>query len=325
MIFRIAFALLAAVSLAACAGPPRDSPQACAFARKAAFSVRFVHGLPLTDAFIDGTPATLLVDTGSTDSLVGRDAAERLKLRTDFTKVSGIAGIGGTSFEHPVTISRLAIGDLTIPERSLIVGPFAMPDLDGIRPDGILGNDIMARFDVDLDLPHRRVTLYTARNCPSGVPPWQERFTRVPTPEAAPGRALAFVPAVLDNHSALAILDSGATFTAVDRRFAIGSGTAQASLDADFGGAVSGAWVSRAAIRLHRFTTASIGAERLATTRFVVTDLPQDMADMIIGEDFLRTRRVWISYLSRMVYIGAPARHQLESPSATPDADPAAQ
>jgi hypothetical protein len=49
------------------------------------------------------------------------------------------------------------------------------------------------------------------------------------------------------------------------------------------------------------------------------------MADMIVGEDFLRTRRVWISYLSRMVYIGAPERHQLGNSSATLEADPAAQ
>jgi Aspartyl protease len=325
MIFRIAFALLAAVSLAACTGAGRDSPQACAFDRKTAFSVRFAHGLPLTDALIDGNPATLVVDTGSTASLIGRDAVERLKLPPNLSEVFQINGIGGTSSEHPVRISSLAVGDLILPGRYLIVGPFAMPDLEGTRPDGILGNDIMAQFDVDLDLPHRRVTLYAARNCPSGVPPWQERFTRVPTPEAAPGRALAFVPAVLDNHSALAILDSGATFTAVDRRFAISSGTAQAALDADFGGTISGASASQVAIRLHRFTTASIGAERLAATRFVVTDLPQGMADMIVGEDFLRTRRVWISYLSRMVYIGAPARHQPANSSAAPDADPAAQ
>jgi predicted aspartyl protease len=321
---RIAFALLASLALTGCVGSGRDASRACAFDRKAQFAVRFARGLPLADAVIDGHPTTMMVDTGASGSLIARDASDRLKLRTDPTKVFQIEGIGGTSFEHPVTISSLTVGDLTLPERTLMVGPFKLPVLDGETPDGILGNDIMALYDVDLDLPHRRVTLYAARNCPGGGPPWQEAYDRVPTPYSAPGKAFAFVPATIDGYASVAILDSGAMATTVSRSFALSAGTTEASLDQDRSGTVLGASVSRTVSRLHRFDTMTVGAERFRNPRFVVTDLPQDISDMIIGEDFLRSRRVWISYLSRMVYIARPQRRPAAT-EAAPVQTPAAR
>jgi hypothetical protein len=313
----IAFALLAPLTLAGCAGFGHGMSQACAFDRKAQFAVRFARGLPLADAMIDGHHATMMVDTGASGSLIARDASDRLKLRTDLTKVYQIEGIGGTSFEHPVTISSLTVGDLTLPERTLMVGPFKLPVLNGEVPDGILGNDIMALYDVDLDLPHGRVTLYAARNCPAGGPPWQEAYDRVPIPYSAPGKPFAFVPATIDGYASVAILDSGAMATTVSRSFALSAGTTEASLDQDRAGTVLGASVSRTESRLHQFSTMTVGAERFQKPRFVVTDLPQDISDMIIGVDFLHARRVWISYLSRMVYIARPQRRVPETGAAS--------
>ncbi len=299
--------------LAACGGPGAGSVAACAFVQQASFPIRVVQNRALVDVQLDGKAATLILDSGSNATLVTQAAQERLQLPIEYSKVERIDGVGGSSFGHPVRAETFTVGELKLPERSVPVGGFGIAGRGGITPDGFLGTDVIGGYDVDLDLPGQRVTLYRARNCPDGAPPWSFPSTRLAAPAGAPGLGYAFISALVNGHKLLGFLDSGADVTTIDHGAALSIGVTQAELDQDRAVAMSGAVPFQAASRVHRFASLRIGDDQYRNLQLVVTALPMNTASMLVGMDYLHTHRVWISLQSRVVYISHPSAPALAS------------
>jgi hypothetical protein len=46
-----------------------------------------------------------------------------------------------------------------------------------------------------------------------------------------------------------------------------------------------------------------IGAETISDPEMIVTDVRLSDADLVLGTDFLRPRRIWLSYASQQIFI----------------------
>ena len=55
--------------------------------------------------------------------------------------------------------------------------------------------------------------------------------------------------------------------------------------------------------RIHRFESLTVGNIGLSNPEIVVTDLRLRGIDLILGMDFLRSRRLWLSYASFRVFL----------------------
>jgi hypothetical protein len=55
--------------------------------------------------------------------------------------------------------------------------------------------------------------------------------------------------------------------------------------------------------RVHRFSRLEIGAEVIHNPELVVTDIDLNDADLVLGVDFLGSRRVWLSYGSQQIFM----------------------
>ena len=80
-------------------------------------------------------------------------------------------------------------------------------------------------------------------------------------------------------------------------------GVTGAILARDRAAAVRGAAAEQLAARVHRFSRLEIGAEVLRNPEIIVTDVRLSDADLVLGIDFLRARRIWFSYGSRQIFI----------------------
>jgi hypothetical protein len=58
--------------------------------------------------------------------------------------------------------------------------------------------------------------------------------------------------------------------------------------------------------RAHRFTQLDIDGEILRDPVIVVASLGLQDADLVLGADFLRSHRVWLSYRSQLIFVGRP-------------------
>jgi predicted aspartyl protease len=305
---RLAGLLLALLlGLAACAnGPPGASAfgQACALDRLASFPIETRANLLFVQVQIDGKPARLLVDTGADRSMVTESAAQRLALARNPRRLTRLEGVGGVTTNWEVKTESIVFGGAKVRDFGLTVGRFAQDEIAGVTVDGLLGVDILAAFDVEIDPVRGQVTLYGARPCPDVLPPWRENFLVVESTGPLRGRIL--VPITLDGVNDMAVLDTGAQVTSVSERLALSTGLTRQELDRDPGGRSQGASANAVITRAHRFRSLQIGQTLIKNPVLAVLQLPEGRAGALLGANYLRGRRLWLSFASRRFFLAEP-------------------
>jgi len=311
----IMLALLVVIAACAPAVVP-DSAEACRVER--------ITSLPLippepprttrwaVEVTLDGKAATMMLDSGATGLVIDREVAARLGLRQRPDIQATSFGLGGAVYRRVFEADSIGIGAQTTKVPTLVIEMTAT-QAAGRGFDGIVGMGAFQHNDIEIDFPARTLTLYRARFCPSGAPPWSGRqiALRRSTSARHSRTNLPMVPVELDGKRAHALLDTGATTTVVDKIFAHSAG---APAEPPEGARRSVArTMSDTSVPMwqHRFGLMRIGDVRLANSALWLVDLGV-IADMIVGLDVLSHMRIWISNSSDAVYIapaaGAPAR-----------------
>lgn len=293
--------LLLLAALAACARPVPADLAACAPQRKADVPLLVRGGVPYMTARINGQPATMLLDTGANVTIVAPAAAARFGLREE--PGSDMIGhdAGGVLAVAGARADRLALGDAELLQERVFVGPLALPGVDGQPIDGLIGTDVLANFDVDLDLPNERMTLYRANPCPGAGPPWSEASTRVEAATSGPGQLHVILQ--LDGIRLASLLDTGVSITTVSRRVALATGVSE--LDLALAPRVRSASLTQQGFesRARRFRELRVGDDVRRRPVLLVGDLPAAAGDALLGGDYLTSRRVWLSFRTGQVAV----------------------
>ena len=299
------FALLFAAVLSGCAAPKPDSPEACALVRRGAFQLTFLRVVGTVPVTLDGITATMLFATGANGVVVGRSAAERLKLLGNGNVRILSQGLGGETRAFPAGVGRIDMGGAALVNQHVVVLPFDVRGFGEPPPEGLLGMDFLSNFDTEVDLRSGAGVLYQARNCPSARPGWAEASNglRIP-PESGSGKLL--VETELDGHKFVALLDTGAEGSIVSKRAARRLGITDEVLSHDRAVVGHGIAETDAQMRMHRFASLRFGAEEIRSPVLAVADLPSVAEDMLLGMNYMRGRKLWISPSSRRVFLSAP-------------------
>jgi predicted aspartyl protease len=112
-----------------------------------------------------------------------------------------------------------------------------------------------------------------------------------------------FFPVQLDGRRTDAFVDTGSQFTVLSTRAALAMGVGPTVLARDPVATVRGAAAEQLAAHVHRFSQLAIGAETIPNPEIIVTDVRLSDADLVLGIDFLRPRRIWLSYGSQQIFI----------------------
>lgn len=298
-----ALVLSALLALAACSGAP-----SCAFVRVAEFPVVFVGNLPLVDVTMNGQKVRMVLDTGAEGSLVFESALDKLNLATDPLVRTLVTGVGGISSHNNALVEKLEMGSVS--RRNLSISVVAMKPLLNGRTAGLLGNDVLERFDVDLDFPHNHVTLYQQRRCPGGVPDWTTPAEALPRPRQGQALPATVTELLLDGVKQNAVIDTGASFSGIDRRGALASGAMEDALGADRQSTSQGINAAVTAVGAHRFRSMQVGSETIADPVVLVTARPDMLGNrnfgMLLGEEYIRKHRLWIAYGDSQVFVARP-------------------
>ena len=112
-----------------------------------------------------------------------------------------------------------------------------------------------------------------------------------------------FFPVQLDRRKITATIDTGAQRTTLSAATSRAMGITDAVLAHDPPMLTRGVGGGALASRIHRFESLTVGNIRLSNPEIVVTDLRLRGIDLILGMDFLRSRRLWLSYASFRVFL----------------------
>ncbi|HEY0184202.1 MAG TPA: retroviral-like aspartic protease family protein, partial [Rhodopila sp.] len=220
--------LLLLVLVARCAPAPDID---CKLTMVAQMPLEVQDHLLVVPAGINGKWVRLVVDSGAERTTISDAAADRLGLPHDPRYINRSLGIGGATTATDVTIDRLVLGGVHFPIERIAVASFKLQTERGLNADGLLGADILLAFDLDIDVPGGKLTLYRSRLCPTARPPWSGQAVEIVGVSARKDRLL--LPVELDGVSGMAILDTGAQGNVVGVDMARRLGLDDATLSRD--------------------------------------------------------------------------------------------
>lgn len=260
---------------------------------------------PAVKASLDGSDVVLLIDTGAAISAVSSSAADRFALRGSLRSRSVLLdGIGGATLAPLVTVRHLGLGygharDLELPVLSGLPA-----SLQGLPVLGLFGADFMANYDVDIDVPNHHFALYDLHQCGKRIEPFDPPYFQVPF--HLDGTAIR-LDLKLNDTMLNAELDSGSSITTITEEDARRAGVTKTLLASDPADTrLIG--IDQHAVHAHRhqFGSLEIGSERMNNFHFAVADIATSTT--LLGADFFRFNRVWISYSRELLFI-QPANH----------------
>ena len=285
---------------------PKPRPPPCRPALKGGSGLLRSHGRFVAPVRIDDYSAVLmLIDSGAQGTGLAPGALASLHLKEDPRRTDWSFGVDGRMKSHPSIASALTIGAVHW-AGPLRIGPMNInrleDDGDPAAPLGLVGADLMSAYDVELDFPAQTIAFYDSACGADVQPPW-----RGPVDAFAPGDGLPklfTIPVTLDGHVVQAVVDTGATSTVISRDVAVALGVDPAVLAQDRAGSAIGLAGVPTVTHLHRFDTIKIGSATYANPLVAVQEHPfAGGFDMLLGMDFLRQRKLWLSYSTGRVFI----------------------
>ena len=249
--------------------------------------LRLIEGYPIVAASLAGQAVSLLLDTGAQGMLVTPEIVAALSLPLNgLTRIFGTGG--GSQQARVVRLPGLRLGGAAMPDQVAPVS--ALPVSLAINPPlaGLLGASLLARFDLDIDVPGGRLTLWVPGTCP------QPAGTALPLEVSREGEA--FLPVQVNGQSLLALLDTGSRATILTlpaaRRLGLG-----ASASANTARGVDGTLQPMEHVRVRM----ALGDGAAVDTPVSIAPLQLGRGDMLLGLDQMMAGRVWIGYAAGVV------------------------
>lgn len=294
----------------------------CKLATVAEFHADLSGGVPVVDGTINGQPIKIVVDAGSSKTLITGAAARRLGLIT--TRLSGgTFAVGGddrasTTAVKELTIDRLALSNITL---GVAVEPGKPRGFDML-----LGDDILSQYDVEFDLANGAIRLFESQACqPPQLVYWAKPYSQATLLSAARDDARITADVELNGHKIVAELDTGASETIVETDEAGAAGVTRGSPGSEAAGRVHGIGPVVEESFAGKFSSFVFGDEKLANTRLLVADFARSVEYtptgstlarpvlgapmMLIGDDFLRAHRIMVANREHVIlfsYNGGP-------------------
>ena len=296
----VAFALCGAY-LPAIAREQAEAPK-CHYVRIAELPLRY-SGPSLeitTEGSINGSRATMLVDTGAYGTVLTSTGSERRKLALRGTG-SEARGIGGTAQVYETRVEELSVG----PARSGATWLQVLADF-GAPPsyDAIVGAPFLLQADMELSLATKKLRFFRQSKCAdSFLGYWDPAAIEIPFERSTERDPNPQFTVLINGKKMRAVIDTGASITLIGMRAAERLGL---KLDAPGMTRLSdavGIGTDRVARWSTMFDSFQIGDEIVRNAQVGVIAWDDDRVDVVLGADFLRAHRVLFAMSQRKIYL----------------------
>jgi len=276
----------------------------CVYQKAVELPIRYVgRGLqPAVDGSIDGTPATIVLDTGSEMTSLTMTAVAKRDLSLRMTSLRA-EGIGGMSRVYATRVKQIGIGDIKVNKRldMTVIGDTTSPP----EYDVLMGAPFLLQMDMVLDLRAKKFTLYKPKDCKkTELLLWQEPTVTLPFTYSSWERPNPHFKIAINGKQMDAIIDSGAhrSFMSLSaaKRIGFDPKAPNAIRLGDSGGVGS----DRSPNWSMPVQTVEIADETIRDAEMGVVDAQGALpADVLLGQDFLRSHRVLFAMEQEKLYI----------------------
>lgn len=296
---------LAPVGVLLVAGCQGASGGACTVQWHSTLPVVMRQTMAVVPVRINGETVGLGVDSGAQFSTVTPELVTALDLRPDpGMSARRLAGLGGNAYSQVVALDSLQLGGVTYRKIDVYAASLGALGRGDLAVSGLIGEDLLSRYDVGLDIGHREISLYTVRGCATVSPPWG---TATPIPIRLSEHNHLVFPVELDGHRLTAMLDTGAGGDVLLERGADALHLTPDLLAHDSVVAGQGIGERGVDVRAHRFAMLRVGQETTQGPAIGVSDASVEDIDLILGMGFLRGRQVFVSHATAQMFVRGDA------------------
>ncbi len=298
----------------------------CEVKKAAELPITMVGLRPTIAVQFNGQPASLVLDSGAAYSMITAATAAQYGLKL-FSAPFGLhmKGIGGYTDVSLTKVKDFGLIGITIHNIEFLVGG---SEVGG--GSGLLGQNLLQRFDVEYDLAHGAIRLFETKGCGKSLLAYwttpDKPFSMMRIDEINPRDPHTTGNAYVNGKEIRVMFDSGAYNSVLSLRAAARAGVKLDSPGVVEAGASSG--IGRTTIRsyLARFDSFKIGdGEEIKNLRLRMGDIGLDEADMLLGADFFVSHRIFVSNREHKAYItynGGPVFNLSRTPQAAAAAPP---
>jgi clan AA aspartic protease (TIGR02281 family) len=293
--------MLACVAMMLAAG----AQAACIKNRVALLPVTLWQNKLFVPVTVNGVAESFFVDTGAATTTLSDSVAGALNIPRDFDHTMDAFGVGGQeSHLYIGQVDDFNVGGIDVRKRSFPVAAFGVFKLADGRSQaaGLIGADILSHFDVDIDIPHRQIGLWRVDGCSEVTPDWLGESAGVKI-QIEPSKHIT-VPVRIDGAALDLVLDTGAPDLLLTTLAAARAGATPEVLDESRRFTGYGVNDRSYEAWLHIFRRVEIGPQVYGDVRAVVVNRGRygNLGDGLLGVEFLKRRRVWISYSTRTFF-----------------------
>jgi tetratricopeptide (TPR) repeat protein len=325
--------LLAAVALLWLAAtfaclPAHARDRKCQIAKVVDLPITMNSLRPLIPAKMNGQEAKFILDSGAFYSMISSATAAEYKLKlSPGPRGLAVVGIGGSAEVQIATVKDFNLVGVDIKDFEFLVGG------SDIGTAGLLGQNLLERFDVEYDLANGVIRLFKSENCEgANMAYWiapQQAYSIMDIDHIDPLHPNTIGRGQVNGQKIRVTFDTGAFTSVLSLRAA-----ERAGLKPDSAGVVDEGYssgIGRGQVRTYIGTFASftIGdSEEIKNARLRFADTRLTDSDMLLGADFFVSHRIFVANKEHrlfLTYNGGPvfnlSKHSSNAPGDDPNGD----
>jgi predicted aspartyl protease len=264
-------------------------------------ATRDAAGGVVVPASFDGHDIQLLIDTAGIFSLMSDATVTQFNLERRALPATIFVGASGNRLNESVAVHQFRLGNLVANRMEFVVMPAKMV-AKGV--DGTLGPTVMSSYDMEIDLLHGKVNLFSKHHCTGEVVYWTNA-PHAEIPMRVDTALHIIIPVTLDGKTMNAVVDTGSSTSWMDyddaARIFDWSDAGPPGLT-HLGGESSEWWA-------YPFAALSLNGVDVRNPQILLKKHSENLAGgppLIIGMDVLGKLHTFFSYADHTLYITAP-------------------
>jgi predicted aspartyl protease len=293
----IPLCLLAGCAAEPSAAPIAQTPASCSIDKVVDLAMAPGQRWAIVPAKLNGQAVSMVIDTGAEAAMVSPDAQQALGLAPDPHHRTTVVGPTGSATSQNVLIERFQLGGEELPQPSMAVAEIPMRPAIEPMLAGLIGGQILSQYDAEFDFPGHRLILWQRPSCAPPGPAGGGAWDRVRLQRGQ--NSLVTLEVAIGGQGLQALLDTGAASSMLSATAAARLGVAGTVKEV----VTRGADGADAVMRVRRYPDVAVGRIHSLNFAVLVGDVRVPFAEMILGMDFWRTRRLWIDYAHQVAYV----------------------
>ncbi len=280
---------------------------------------------PTIDTAINGKSAKFVLDSGAFYSMMSAATAAEYGLKIEPGPFGlRVQGIGGTTDARLTTVKEFSIVGVTIKNVEFLVGG------SDVSNAGLLGQNLLEKFDVEYDLSHGAIRLFRTEDCEKTVLAYwlkpDQAFSMMPIDRIDAVDPHTIGVAYVNGQKIRVTFDTGAFQSVLSLKAAARAGVTPDSPGVVFVGYEHGIGRAMTKAYVAPFDTFKIGDnEEIKNTKLQIADIDLPNSDMLLGADFFVSHRIFVANKEHRLYLtynGGPV-FKLRPPAAAISAEAA--